>query len=312
MMFSKILSELTDGKFQVQIFAAGEIVPGFQVADAVQNRTVEMTHTAAYYNIGKDPTFALATAMPFGMNTRQQNAWMTNGGGQQLINDFLAKFNLYGIPLGNTTAQMGGWFRKEIKTVDDLKGLKFRVAGMAGQILARLGVVPQQIPGGDIYPALERGTIDAAEWVGPYDDEKLGFVKVAPYYYYPGWWEGGAVLHLFVNAQAWSELPASYKAAVSAAAAEAGDWTTGRYDAQNPGAIRRLIGQGAQLRPFSTEIMDACLAISNTLMAEISASNADFKKIYDQYTSFKNDQYLWHQIGEYGYDTYMIRSRNKR
>lgn len=310
--FAKILSDLTDGLFQVQVFSAGEIVPGFQAADAVQAGTVEMAHTAAYYNIGKDPTFALATSIPFGMNTRQQNAWMTNGGGDELINQFLAKYNIHGIPLGNTTAQMGGWFRKEINRLDDLKGLKFRVAGLAGQVLSRLGVVPQNIPAGDIYPALERGSIDAAEFVGPYDDEKLGLANVAPYYYYPGWWEGGAVLHLFVNTNSWNDLPPAYKAAVNAAAAEAGSWITGRYDANNPGAIKRLVAQGAQLRPFSIEIMDACLKISNEMMQEFGSNNADFKKIYDQYVAFKDDQYLWQQISEYGYDSYMIRTKNKK
>ncbi len=212
-VFAKYVSEATDGKFQVQPFAAGEIVGTFQAADAVGNGTVEMAHTASYYYVGKDPTFAFGTAVPFGMNSRQMNAWLYHGGGSDLLNEFYAKHGIFALPGGNTGVQMGGWFRKEIKTVADVQGLKMRIGGLAGQVLQKLGAVPQQIAGGDIYPALERGTIDAAEWVGPYDDEKLGFNKVAPFYYYPGWWEGGPTLHFMFNQAKWNELPKAYKAA---------------------------------------------------------------------------------------------------
>src|SRR5215211_1462955 len=219
--FSKYVGEATDGKFQVSTFAAGEIVPGLQAMDAVGAGTVECCHTAAYYYVGKDPTFPLFCAVPFGMNSRQQNAWFYDGGAQKLMDDFTKKFNVVSMLGGNTGAQMGGWFRKEIKEVADLNGVKMRIAGLAGQVMAKLGVVPQQIAGGDIYPALEKGTVDAAEWVGPYDDQKLGFNKVAPYYYYPGWWEGGPALTLFVNKGKWEELPKSYQAVATAAAAYA-------------------------------------------------------------------------------------------
>ena len=202
---SKRIGELSENKFQIQVFAAGEIVPGLQVLDAVQNGTVEMGHTASYYYFGKDPAFTFGTALPFGLNTRQQEAWQFQGGGMELLNDFFKTYNCWGQPTGNTTCQMGGWFRKEIKSLDDMKGLKFRVGGFAGRILAKLGVVPQQLAAGDIFPALEKGTIDAAEWVGPYDDEKLGFVKIAKYYYYPGWWEGGAQPHLLINLTKWND-----------------------------------------------------------------------------------------------------------
>src|SRR5690242_14335959 len=211
--FAKRVAEMTDNKFQIRTFAAGEIVPGLQVADAVQNGTVEMGHTASYYFSGKDLTFALGTAVPFGLNTRQMDAWLTHGGGEQLLNEFYKGYNIYAIATGNTGCQMGGWFRKEIKTPEDLKGLKMRIGSvLAGQVMTRLGVIPQQIAGGDIYPALEKGTIDAAEWVGPYDDQKLGFVKVAPYYYYPGWWEGNAALHIMVGLDKFNALPKTYQA----------------------------------------------------------------------------------------------------
>ncbi|HEX2113915.1 MAG TPA: TRAP transporter substrate-binding protein DctP, partial [Alphaproteobacteria bacterium] len=219
-LIAKKVAAATDDKFQIRVFAAGEIVPGLQVLDAVQANTVECGHTASYYYVGKDPTFAFETTVPFGLNTRQQMAWMYQGGGIELFREFFKDYNVVQFPAGQTGAQMGGWFRKEIKTVDDLKGLKFRVGGFAGQILGKLGVVAQQIPGGEIYPALEKGTIDAAEWVGPYDDERLGFHKVAPYYYYPGWWEGTGMGTAYINQKAWDSLPPSYQKAIETTADE--------------------------------------------------------------------------------------------
>jgi TRAP-type mannitol/chloroaromatic compound transport system substrate-binding protein len=306
---AKYVAEATDNKFQIQNFAAGEIVPGLQNVDAVTNGTVEMCHTAAYYFVGKDPTFALCCSIPFGPNARQQNAWFFDGGGNQLINDFVKKFNLYGMPGGNTGTQMGGWFRKEIKSVNDIKGLKFRIGGWAGRTIQKLGGVPQQIAGGDIYPALEKGTIDAAEWVGPYDDEKLGFYKVAKYYYYPGWWEGATALHYFINLEKWESLPKSYKAILTAAAAYANADVQARYDARNPAALKRLVANGTQLRAFSQQIMEAFLKASNEVNAETAKTNADFKKIYDHLMAFKNEEYLWWQVADYTYDTFMIRTR---
>jgi TRAP-type mannitol/chloroaromatic compound transport system substrate-binding protein len=309
--FAKYVAEATDNKFQVQVFAAGEIVPGLQVLDAVQNGTVEICHTATYYFIGKDPTWALFCAVPFSLNTRQQNAWYYDGDGLKLINEFGKKFNVYSLLAGNTGAQMGGWFRHEIKTVDDLKGLKMRIGGWAGKTLEKLGVVPQQIAGGDIYPALEKGTIDAAEWVGPYDDEKLGFYKIAPYYYYPGWWEGGTANHLMINLDKWNALPKTYQAIVASAAGFCNVEQTGRYDARNPAALKRLVSGGAQLRPFSTAIMEACLKASNEVNAETSAANADYKKVWESIVPFRNDEYLWWQVAEFSYDGFMIRTRTR-
>ncbi len=309
---SKAVAEATDNKFQIQVFAGGEIVPGLQAADAVTNGTVEMCHTAPYYYFGKDPTFAFATAVPFGLNSRQQNAWFYYGGGLELINEFFKSYNFVSMPGGNTGTQMGGWFRKEIKSIDDFKGLKMRIGGLAGKVLAKLGAVPQQIAGGDIYPALEKGTIDAAEWVGPYDDEKLGFNKVAPFYYYPGWWEGGAALHFFINNAKWAELPKSYQSLLTTAAAQANVDMQAKYDARNPAAIKRLVQQGgAQLRPFTPEIMEACYKAAIDTYAEIAAGNENFKKMHDAYMAFRNEEYLWFQIGEYTYDNFMIRQRAK-
>lgn len=305
--FAKYIREGSDGKFDIQVFAAGEIVPGgAAAADAAAAGTVEMCHTASYYNWGKDPTFAFATAVPFGLNSRMQNAWMYFGGGIDLMNEFYAKHGLVGLPGGNTGAQMGGWFRKEINTVEDLKGVKMRIGGFGGKVASKLGVVPQMIPGGDIYPALEKGTIDATEWVGPYDDEKLGFFKVAPYYYYPGWWEGGAMLHFMFNQAKYNELPPAYKSLVFTAAQAANSDMQAKYDAFNPAAIKRLVAGGAQLRPFSQEIMDACFKAAVETYDEISATNADFKKVYEAMKAYRAEEYLWFQVSEATYDNFMF------
>ncbi|SMH53182.1 TRAP transporter substrate-binding protein [Mesorhizobium australicum] len=303
---AKYVNEASDGNFQIQVFAAAEIVPGLQAADATSAGTVEMCHTASYYFWGKDPTYALATAVPFSLNARQMNGWIYHAGGEALLNEFYATQGLYGLACGNTGAQMGGWYRKEINTLADLKGLKMRIGGFAGKIMEKLGVVPQQIAGGDIYPALEKGTIDAAEWVGPYDDEKLGFYKVAKYYNYPGFWEGGPTLHALINLAKWNELPKHYQSLLRAACEAANCDMMANYDAKNPAALRRLVAGGAVLKPFSQEILSAAFDASAATYAEIGASNAMFKKIFDNQSEFRKDAYLWAQISEYTYDTFMM------
>src|SRR3954468_5361168 len=279
--FAKQVAEMTDNKFQIQVFQAGELVPGLQALDAAAKDTIEMCHTVSYYYVGKDPTFAIYASVPFGLNARQQNSWWYQGGGMELGNEFFAKHGVIGFPCGNTGTQMGGWFRKEIKTVADLSGLKFRIGGIAGQVLQKVGVVPQQLAGGDIYPSLEKGTIDAAEWVGPYDDEKLGFQKVAKYYYYPGFWDGGPTIHHMVNLPKWEQLPPAYKSLIKTASSMANEMMQARYDAFNPPAVKRLVAGGTQLRAFSPAILDASLKAANDLYAEISAKNPAFKKLYD-------------------------------
>ena len=305
-VFSKAVAEMSDGNFSVQVFAPGELVPGLQAADAVSNGTVEMCHTASYYYWGKDPTFAIGTTLPFGLNARMQDAWLYERGGTQLLNEFYKKYQIYALPGGNTGAQMGGWFRKPLYTPADMRGIKMRIGGIGGQVMARLGVVPQQIAGGDIYPALEKGTIDATEWVGPYDDEKLGFHKAARYYYYPGWWEGQATLHFFFNLTKWNELSKTYKAIANAAAYMANVTMLARYDAGNAAALRRLVGDGAILQPFSEEILDAAFKESTETYREISATNPDFKRVYDSWETMRKDGFTWFQVSEYTQDTYMM------
>ncbi|HWE19632.1 MAG TPA: ABC transporter substrate-binding protein [Hyphomicrobiaceae bacterium] len=311
--FAEYVADATDNKFRIECFPAGAIqgVPVLQVTEAVSAGTVELCHTAPYYMAVKDPTFALACAVPFGLNGRMQNAWWREGGGEELINTFYQKHNIFGLLAGNTMAQMGGWFRREITTADDLKGLRMRIGGFAGDVMKKLGVVPQQLPGGEIQAAFEKGAIDAAEWVGPYDDEKLGLHKAARYYYYPGWWEGGAMLHVQVNKERWEALPPVYRSILAAAATEAGAFIVARYDAQNPQALKRLVGAGTQLRPFSEATMDVCFRAANEVYAEISGKNESFKKIWDSIKSYRVDQYLWLQVADSSYDNYMIVQQRK-
>jgi TRAP-type mannitol/chloroaromatic compound transport system substrate-binding protein len=215
----------------------------------------------------------------------------------------------YGVvhfPAGNTGAQMAGWYRKEIRSLADLKGLKFRIGGLAGQVLAKLGAVPQQIAGGEIYQSLERGTIDAAEWVGPYDDEKLGFNKVAKFYYYPGWWEGGPELSLFVNEKKWAELPKHYQAALESACAEANVHMLAKYDAKNPEALRKLVAGGTQLRAFPRPIMEAALKAANELYDELSLKSPHWKRIYTEWRKFRAEQFLWFRVTEAAYDNFTL------
>jgi TRAP-type mannitol/chloroaromatic compound transport system substrate-binding protein len=306
-MMAKMVGEATDNKFQIQTFAAGEIVPGLQVLDAVQNATVEMGHTASYYYFGKDPTFTFGSSVPFGPDMRINQAWYLLGGGREILNEFYKNYNVISLLAGNTGCQMGGFFRKEINTVEDLQGLKFRIGGFAGRVMQKLGCVPQQLAGGDIYPALEKGTIDAAEWVGPYDDEKLGLHKVAPHYYYPGWWEGGPMLLSFINLDKWNALPKFYQSVLEQAGHYANNWMMAKYDTVNPMALRKLLAAGTKLHAFSPPIMEASFKAAKELHNEVSATNANFRKVYESLTNYSNNSYSWFQVAEVGYDNFMAR-----
>jgi TRAP-type mannitol/chloroaromatic compound transport system substrate-binding protein len=304
--FSRTVKALSGGKFEVSVHAAGELMPAFGNVDALQNGTIEMAQTAPYYFTGKDPIFAFGCAVPFGLNARQMDAWMEHGNGRKLLDEFYAKYNMKSFSAGNTGTQMGGWYRKEIKTVNDLKGLKMRMGGgLFGEAMAKLGVVAQNMPAGEVYQALEKGTLDATEFVGPYDDEKLGFNKVAPFYYYPGWWEGGAELEFFVNTKAFEALSPENKAIVDAASKVAARDMTAKYDAMNPTALKRLVAAKTQLKPFSKEIMDAGFKASMEVFAAHEAKSAEFKKIHQDMRAFQRDQLLWTRFSEYRFDNYM-------
>jgi TRAP-type mannitol/chloroaromatic compound transport system substrate-binding protein len=302
---AKKVNEMSGGKFVITTHAAGELMPAFGVVDGVQNGTVEAAHTAPYYFFGKDETFAIGGAIPFGLNSRQMSAWTFEGNGGKLMREFYAKYNIVNFAAGNTGAQMGGWYRKEIKTAADIKGLKMRIGGFAGKVLERMGGVPQNIPGGEIYQSLEKGTIDAAEWVGPYDDQKLGFNKVAPFYYYPGWWEGGLQCELYVNNKAFDALSPENKAILEAASTYAHVEMQAKYDARNPRALKELVGAKAKVLPFPKDVMDLAYKEAMGLYEDLGAKNANWKKVYEDLAAFRRDQNLWFRFTESRFDTFM-------
>jgi TRAP-type mannitol/chloroaromatic compound transport system substrate-binding protein len=308
-VLAKRIEAVTNGKFQIRVHAGGEIVPGLQVLDAVQQGTVECGHSAGYYYVGKNMAFAFDTALPFGLTARQQNAWMYQGGGLELTRELFKQYNVLNFPGGNTGVQMGGWFRKEISSLADLNGLKMRIPGIGGQIMARLGAVPQTLAGGDIYPALETGALDAAEWVGPYDDEKLGFQKIAPHYYYPGWWEGGPQLSFYVNIDKWNGLPASYQAAFEAACIEANMQMLAAYDQKNPQALMRLVKAGVKLHAYPADVMEAARQAAFALYDEEAGKNPAFAKIYPEWKRFRDAELQWFKVAEASYANFLAFSR---
>jgi TRAP-type mannitol/chloroaromatic compound transport system substrate-binding protein len=303
--FAKSVSDMTGGKFQISMHAGGELMPALGVLDGVQSGSVEMGHTAPYYFYGKDPTFCLGCSVPFGMNTRQQNAWMYEGNGMKLMRAFYANYDIVNLPGGNTGAQMGGWFRREIKSVAGLKGLRFRTHPFAGKVLEPFGVILRSTAAADLYPALEKGTLDGLEWIGPYDDQKLGFNKAAPFYYYPGWWEGGPEIDFYINSKAWQGLSAEYKAIVEAAAAQANISMTAKYDAKNPIALKQLIGSGTKLRPFSRDVMNAAFKSAQQIYSDLNSSNPEWKKIYPDWVKFLGDENAWFRTTEGTFDRFM-------
>ena len=305
-VFSKAVKAMSGGKFEISVHAGGELMPPFGVMDGVQQGTVEMCHTVPYYFYGKNPAFALGSAIPFGFNARQMNAWMLHGNGRKLMNEFYANYNAISFAGGNTGTQMGGWYRKEIKSPADFKGMKMRLGGgLVGEVMQKLGAVPQSIPGGEIYQALEKGTLDAAEWVGPYDDQKLGFNKVAPFYYYPGWWEGGPEVDFFVNQKAFGGLSAENKAIIEAATNVAHVDMLAKYDAMNPKALKQLVAAKTKVLPFSQAVMDASFKASMEVFAQNDAKSPEWKKIYADMRAFQRDQILWFRFAEARFDSFM-------
>jgi TRAP-type mannitol/chloroaromatic compound transport system substrate-binding protein len=297
--FADTVKSLTGGRFTINARPAGELAPGTEVLNVVQEGAFPIGHTASYYYVGKSPVTAFGTALPFGLTAQQQNAWLYEGGGLAKMQEIYAKlFNVIQFPAGNTGVQMGGWFRKEINTVADLQGLKMRIPGLGGQVMAKLGVTVQTLPGGEIFQALQTGAIDAAEWVGPYDDEKLGLQKAAQFYYYPGWWEPGPTLEVEINLDEWNKLPAFYQEVIKTSAYVANMTMLARYDARNNDALGRLVEGGAQLRGYSQEIMDAAEVASFELYDELAGKDADFAAVYEEWKAFRTRIYAWHNINE--------------
>lgn len=306
------VSQLTGGKFEIRPFPGGELVPYAQNMEAVSNGTVECNHVLATAHLGTNTAVAFDTGLSFGMSARQHNAWIQAGGGLELLREMYKKYNIVNFVCGNVGVQMGGWYRKEIKSLDDLQGLKMRIGGIGGMVLTKLGAIPQQIPPGDIYPSLEKGTIDAAEWIGPYDDERLGLNKVAPYYYSPGWFEGSASITTMVNEKAWADLPDAYKAAFEVACNEQTLVMNAVYDAKNPPALRKLVAEGAKLGFFPKDVMDAAYKASQELWTELSDKNPDFAKIFPHWKSFQEEQVSWFRVAEAALDNYTFNAVSRR
>ncbi|MBV7543339.1 TRAP transporter substrate-binding protein [Acidovorax sp. sic0104] len=305
-VFAKAVRTLSNGKFEISVHPGGELMPPFDVVDGVQSGAVEMCHAVPYYFYAKNPAFALGCAVPFGFNARQMSAWMLHGNGRKLMNEFYAGYNIVSFACGNTGTQMGGWFLREVKTPADFKGLKIRVGGgLVAEVMQRLGAIPQSLPGGEIYQALQKGVIDAAEWIGPYDDQKLGFNKVAPYYYYPGWWEGGPEVDLYVNKKAYESLTPDYRFIIEAAASIAHTDMLARYDALNPNALKQLVAAKTKVLPYSQTVMDAAFKASMEVFAQNDSKSPEWKKIYGDMRNFQRDQILWFRFAEARYDTFM-------
>ena len=294
----KRVEVMSGGGFQIEPFAAGEIVPGLEVLDAVQAGSVECGHTASYYFVGKNPAFAFGTAVPFGLSAQQQNAWLYQGGGNEAMDALFADFGAKSFPAGNTGGQLGGWFKRPVEGLASLKGLKMRIPGLGGKVMARLGVNVQVLPGGEIYLALERGAIDAAEFTGPYDDEKLGLPKAAKYYYYPGWWEPGPSLTALVNRKAWADLPEEYKAMFSTACYEANLGMLSKYEQRNSEALLRLRRQGIKLEVYSDDILKAAHEATGEMFAELAADDPGFRDLLERWRLFRRETLNWNRINE--------------
>ena len=305
-VFAQALRAMSGGRFDVQVHAGGDLLPAFDVLDAVQSGTMEVAHTAPYYFYARHPAFALGSAIPFGFNARQMSAWMLHGNGRKLMNEFYAGYNIVSFAGGNTGTQMGGWYLKEIRTSADFKGLKMRLGGgLVGEVMSRLGVAPLSLPGGEIYQALQSGRIDAAEWIGPYDDQKLGLHKAASYYYYPGWWEGGLEIDFYIHRKAFDALSAEHKAIVQGAAAIAHADMLAKYDALNPNALKQLVLARTRVLPFSHSVLDAAFRASMEVFARNDEKSPEWKKIYADMREFQRDQIFWFRFAEARFDSFL-------
>lgn len=302
------VAELTDGRFQIRPYPAGELVPGLQVMDAAQQGTVQISHTASYYFTGKNPALAFDTGVPFGMTARQQDAWLLQGGGLDLINRIYSDFGIVSFPAGNTGAQMGGWFRREVPSLESLRGLKMRIPGIGGEVMSELGVTVQVLAGGDIYPALERGAIDATEWVGPHDDERLGLHNAAQFYYYPGWWEPCSTHTYQVNIEAWNSLPSEYQIAFRTAVDSGSRLQMNMYDNLNPQALERLVAGGTQLRPFARDILVGAERMTEEYLNNQAQGDAMYQEVYDHWRAFRDRSFRWASTAEGTYAAYAFPS----
>jgi TRAP-type mannitol/chloroaromatic compound transport system substrate-binding protein len=303
--FAREVKEMSGGKVDISVYAADELMPSFGVLDGVQRGVVECGHSSGSYYLGKDETFAIDSTIPFGMNSRQMTAWMMYGKGLELLREFYRGYGVVNFPMGNTGAQMGGWYQKPVRSLADLKGMRMRITQLGGQVLERLGAMPVNLPGSEVYKALERGNIAAAEWIGPYDDLRLGLHKVTKYYAYPGWWEGGTQFSLYVNQRAYDSLTAENKEIIEIAAAYAHLDMQAQYDAKNPPALKELVATGAKLITLPKVVIDAAYREAQELYAEFADRNPHWKRIHGSYAAFQKEQTWGWGYAEMSFDAYM-------
>jgi TRAP-type mannitol/chloroaromatic compound transport system substrate-binding protein len=309
--FARAVSDATDGKFRIEVHPAGEVASPLDGFDLVAKGALDCAQTALQYHWGDEPALALATSVPFGMNAREQNAFFREGGGTDLFNEILVSRNLFALPAGNTGCQMGGWFRRELHSAEDLQGLRYRISGLAAKVIQKLGCAPVPAPRSALASELKSGELDAVSWVAPYDDERLDLTPVAPFYYYPGWFQGSMAIHLVFNLGKWNALPKAYQAIVRGAAEIANSEMQAKYDTLNPSALKRLVSAGAKLRDFPEDVMEAAWRAAIDTYRDEGERDPKFKRVHDAYMSFRNDEYLWWQVGEYPYDNFIIRQRAK-
>jgi TRAP-type mannitol/chloroaromatic compound transport system substrate-binding protein len=305
-MLARFVAEATDSKFQIQPFAAGELATSRQALDVVTSGSVECAHTPLSFHTAKDMTLGLGTGLPFGLNARHQQSWWSHGGGAEVVNAALKRFGALGLPAGTIGPQMGGWFKKEIHALDDLKGLRFRINGLGAPVFARIGALPFEMPHADVVAALESNAIDGAEFLCPHDDDRLGLVKVAKFNHGPCWWESAGMVHLVVNLEKWNALPGAYKAALARACDAVSLRTLAKYDAVNPPAFRRLVAAGAQIKPFPQPVLEACFRATTEHFAEVAAKDPQFKKGMDSVAGFLKEHLQWMQVSGHALDGFQI------
>jgi len=298
-MIAKWINEMSEGRLQITVYGGGELVPALQAFDAVSQGMVEMGHGASYYWAGKAPAAQFFAAVPFGMNAQQLNAWIYAGGGQELWDELYAKYNLKGMLAGNTGVQMGGWFNREINTIDDIKGLKMRIPGLGGKVIAKAGGTVVLSAGGEIYTNLERGVIDATEWVGPFHDYMMGFYKVAKFYYYPGWHEPGTGLEMFVNKAKYDSLPADLQQIIESAAMRSNLWMLSTFEAKNNIYLQKLINEhNVQLKKFPDAVLAKFKEYSEEVISEVTSKDPMSMKVYESFSKFQKNVNAWAQISE--------------
>ncbi len=303
-----LITQLSGGRIEVKVYGAGELVPAFEIFDAVSQGTAEMGHGASYYWKGKSEAAQFFAAVPFGLTAQEMNSWLYHGGGMALWAEVYAPFGLIPTAAGNTGVQMGGWFNKEINSLDDLQGLKMRIPGLGGEVLSRLGGTPVSLPGGEIFSSLQTGAIDATEWVGPYNDLAFGLYKAAKYYYYPGWHEPGTTLECFINKAAFEALPADLQAIVLNASRVANQDMLAEYTARNNTALRTLVEEHmVDLRPFPEEVLAELQRVSDQVVAEIADKDPLSAKVYASFRTFRDQVVAWSDISERAY----LNARNR-